>query len=140
MVTPIRSGLQTEILLVEDEELVALSVRIALSEVGVNAVCAASAEQARLLLSAMTFSGAIIDVGLPDVRGDQLAREFRLLKPTLPILLCTGFDAANYAVGFQDDPCVRVIEKPYDEPYLFAQLRLLGILLEDWSSPQFVES
>ena len=37
------------------------------------------------------FDVAIIDLVMPEMKGDQLAAELKKLKPNLPIVLCTGF-------------------------------------------------
>ena len=38
---------------------------------------------------------AVVDVGLPDGRGDALALELRELRADLPIILATGYDGAH---------------------------------------------
>jgi DNA-binding response OmpR family regulator len=117
------------ILIVEDEELVAMSTRIGLEDVGITCVCVTDTTQALSAFSASSFTAAIIDVGLPGLSGDELARRLRKTSPTLPILLCTGFEAATYATAFQDDLYIRVIEKPFTEPQLLQQLDTLGVTL-----------
>lgn len=36
---------------------------------------------------------AVIDLLMPSLKGDLLAREIKRLNPVLPIILCTGYDA-----------------------------------------------
>jgi CheY-like chemotaxis protein len=56
--------------------------------------------------------------------GDELARQLRVLHPRLPIILATGYDMNAFAPMLRDQ-LVRVLEKPFDEPQLFEQLRSL---------------
>ena len=37
------------------------------------------------------FDLVITDQTMPDVTGEALAREFRQIRPDIPIILCTGF-------------------------------------------------
>jgi DNA-binding NtrC family response regulator len=40
------------------------------------------------------FDLLITDMTMPEMTGDQLAHEFRTLRPTLPIIIATGFSKA----------------------------------------------
>ncbi|HKE96580.1 MAG TPA: response regulator [Povalibacter sp.] len=115
------------VLIVEDEELLALSTREALRDVAINAITAASGAEALDVFASYPFHAAIIDIGLPDMPGTELARHFRRRHADLPIVLCSGFDCTGYVVEFRNDSRVRVIEKPFDEPHLLAQLLALGV-------------
>jgi DNA-binding NarL/FixJ family response regulator len=37
----------------------------------------------------------ISDRGMPNITGDQLARELILIKPGIPVIICTGFSNEN---------------------------------------------
>ena len=39
------------------------------------------------------FDAAIVDLVMPCMEGDKLAREIKKLNPDLPVILCTGFGA-----------------------------------------------
>jgi FixJ family two-component response regulator len=66
--------------------------------------------KAKLLGGELAF--AVIDLGLPDVSGDVLARELKTLYPKLPIVIASG---ARIDVGamFGNASNVAAIEKPY---------------------------
>lgn len=121
------TAIRSTVLIVEDEELVAMSARNALQDVGLDAIYVTAGIEALRVFSSGSFCAAIIDVGLPDMDGQALAYELRARDSSLPIVVCTGFDATQYEAEFRDDPRVRVIGKPFDEPQLFEQLEHLGI-------------
>lgn len=70
---------------------------------------------------------AIIDVGLPDVMGDELARRCRANRTTLPIILATGYDEHRYAGSLGADQPLRVLGKPFVIPRLLLRLEELGV-------------
>ena len=72
-----------KVLLVEDEVLVAALAVDALEELGYQAIEATTPKAALALANGDTrFSFAVIDIGLPDGRGDALALELRSCAPT----------------------------------------------------------
>ena len=63
-----------------------------LEEAGFNVDAAGSAAEAmnKLALIPGGVDAAIVDMGLPDRKGDVLIREMRTLHPTLPVVIATG--------------------------------------------------
>ena len=119
------------VLLVEDEALVAMVAEENLRIMGFEPVSAFTAGEA---LDAMRdgtrFSAAIVDVGLPDMRGDTLAHQIRVHAPVMPIILASGYDSAELRLGFAGDTRIRVLGKPYSESQLrqaLAELDLAAI-------------
>ena len=115
-------------LLVEDEALVAMITEDYLGEIGFDAVWVDTAAEAMDVLTLGGFSLAVIDVGLPDMRGDDLAASARELSPTLPIILASGFDAAELKRRFTTDDAVFVLGKPYTESDLRTAIAAAGLV------------
>jgi len=116
-------------LLVEDEALVAMIAEDYLRELGLEPLTARSAAEALKVVdqeSALTV--ALIDVGLPDQRGDELAKHLRTLRPELPILMASGYDHQELLGRFGGDPGVGALSKPYTEGDLTAALERLGVI------------
>src|SRR5262245_661573 len=114
------------VLLVEDEVLVsALAVDI-LDELSFDVVEAASAKAALAAAGSDRFDVAIIDVGLPDLRGDELVIKLRELRAELPIVIATGYGASALDKRLQATQRLVVIGKPYDSSSLMAALSKLG--------------
>jgi CheY-like chemotaxis protein len=109
-----------KVLLVEDEVLVAALAIDALEELGYETVDATTAKAARRIAQQTTeLAFAIIDIGLPDGRGDALAIELRKTRPDLPIVIATGYGGSHLDEALRNQPRTAVLSKPYD----IAQLR-----------------
>jgi PAS domain S-box-containing protein len=81
------------ILVLDDEEmLVALSKRM-LESLGYEVTTAKSSLEALEIFQAQSdeFDLVITDQTMPHMAGLQLSREFRHIRPDIPIILCTGF-------------------------------------------------
>jgi DNA-binding response OmpR family regulator len=120
------------ILVVEDEPLIRLFVADILEDAGFKVEEAANAAEALTLLApgSLPFDAVIIDVGLPDKRGDALAEELRGARKELPIVIASGHDKNVLAQHFATDSCVRVLGKPYYGDMLLAVLREMGVVSE----------
>ena len=90
-------------LLVEDEVLVAMATADSLSLMGFEPVVASTGAEALKAVArhGPSFVLALIDVGLPDMRGDALARRLRDSLPSLPIVLSSGYDLAELTGDFE---------------------------------------
>ena len=120
-------GVRLRALLVEDEALVAMIAEEALSGFGFEVSVAGSGAEARAAFDEAQPTLAVIDVGLPDVKGYDLAAELRTQAPDMPILMASGYDAGEVAARFPNDPKVRALGKPYTEGDLAQAIRELGI-------------
>jgi DNA-binding response OmpR family regulator len=114
-------------LLVEDEALVAMIAEDYLGAIGFDPLCVDTAKGALDALADGDLSLAVIDVGLPDMRGDDLAAKARELAPNLPIILASGFDAAELKRRFIGDSALAVLPKPYTERDLRAAIAAAGL-------------
>jgi CheY-like chemotaxis protein len=115
-------------LLVEDDTLVAMVVEEGLLSLGFEPHLAMDAAAAvAAMADGLGAELAVIDVGLPDERGDQLARRLRGLYPHLKIIIASGYDEATLSAQFADDDSITVLGKPYTESDLGAAVRRLGL-------------
>lgn len=104
-----------KVLLVEDEVLVAALAVDALEELGYQTIEVTTARAAREIASGhepLVF--AVVDIGLPDGRGDALALELRKTRPDLPIVIATGYDGAHLDEALRKQSRTAVLTKPYD--------------------------
>jgi DNA-binding NtrC family response regulator len=115
------------LLVVDDEEVIGLSLRHSLDEAGFAVQFFANAAGVMESLDRITIVAAIIDVGLPGMQGDDLARHCRARLPTLPIILATGYDERRYASSIAADPLLAVLGKPFDVPRLLIRLEQFGV-------------
>lgn len=115
-------------LLVEDEALVAMVAEDYLVELGFAVRAVTSGAEALALGDDGRLNAqlAIIDVGLPDMRGDDLARQLRRARPQLNVVMASGYDPVALEHAFAHDSRVRVVGKPYTEDDLIRAVRSLG--------------
>jgi len=116
------------ILIVEDEVLVRMFTVDALEDEGFKVEESATAAEALTKLQQPgEFAAVIIDVGLPDRPGDQLATEMRALRNDLPLLIASGRSERELKERFQLDGKIGIIVKPFTGPMLLHALEQLGI-------------
>ena len=121
------NGTRPTLLVVEDEEVIGLSLQHSLDEAGFGVQLFSDAAAVLASIDRMKIVAAIIDVGLPGMRGDDLARHCRARLPTLPIILATGYERSRYASSVASDPLLAVLEKPFDTPRLLIRLEQFGV-------------
>lgn len=117
-------------LLVEDEALVAMVAEDSLHEIGFETIVVSNAAGA---IGALENGAkpvlAVVDVGLPDERGDVLARRLRILAPDLKIIIASGYDEADLRARFIGDASIAVLGKPYTQDDLTRVAAALGVEL-----------
>lgn len=116
------------VLLVEDESLIAALTIDSLDELGFEAIEAPSAKAAldiaRKRIS--EFELAIVDLGLPDRAGDEVVNDLRALRPDLPIIVASGYDARVALEKLHDQRGLVFLGKPYDFNALASAIKSLG--------------
>lgn len=117
------------VLIVEDEALVRMFAVDALEDAGFAIAEAASANDALQVLQASPggICAVVVDLGLPDRPGDQLAAEIRRHSPQLPILIASGRSERELKERFAIDGRVAIMVKPYTGPMLLQALQTLGV-------------
>jgi DNA-binding response OmpR family regulator len=117
------------ILIVEDEVLVRMFAVDALEDAGFQVEQAGTAAEAVRLLDQLgdELRATIIDLGLPDRSGDQLAAELRAQRAELPIVIASGRSEREIRDGFAHDPRTGVLVKPYTASMLVDALANVGV-------------
>jgi len=117
------------ILVVEDEELIQMLLRSQLEDLGVEVEITGSAADAKNKLALLhgQVDAAIVDLGLPDAKGDSLVRELRAMYPTLPIVISSGYDKATLQRQFAAQRFIEFLSKPFSAEQLEAAIRDLGL-------------
>src|SRR4029077_11678354 len=98
--TPPGSGC---ILCVDDETTVTLVMQQMLEELGYEVVTATSGQEAVTLFrqAPERFDVVVEDRRMPGLTGEQLARELRLMRPHLPVSLCSRISSTLTEEGIQ---------------------------------------
>jgi DNA-binding response OmpR family regulator len=117
------------ILVVEDELLVRLFTVDALEDAGFKVAEAGTAAEAlaKLGKDGRGIRAAIVDLGLPDRAGDQLASEMHAVLSDLPIVIASGRSERELRERFQGHRRIAVLGKPYTALMLIDALASLGV-------------
>jgi two-component system, OmpR family, alkaline phosphatase synthesis response regulator PhoP len=114
------------ILLVEDEESLAIGLEYNLTAEGYRVVHAADGRQALAAFSAQSFDLIILDIMLPYIDGFQVAEKMREQEPQLPILMLTARKAAKDRIQGLQTGADDYMTKPFHLEELL--LRVKGML------------
>jgi Response regulators consisting of a CheY-like receiver domain and a winged-helix DNA-binding domain len=117
------------ILIVEDELLVRMFAVDALEDAGFQVEQAGTAAEAVRSFSQLgeNLDAVIIDLGLPDRSGDELAAELRALRADIPILIASGRSEREIRDRFANDAHLGVLVKPYTASMLVDALESVGV-------------
>ena len=117
------------VLVVEDEALIQMLATEYLEECGIKVDTAGSAAEAlnKLHLIPGGIDALVVDMGLPDRKGDSLVQEVRSIYPALPIVIASGQGRRELQELFKDMPLLAFVGKPYSSEELKAALRAIGI-------------
>jgi CheY-like chemotaxis protein len=116
-----------KILVVEDDTLVRTLAVDLLEELGFAVEEAASAAEALQKAEASLPDGVMIDLGLPDRPGHEVASSLRQSHPKLPILIASGASDADVKDRVKGDPATVILGKPYTIETLERALKSLGM-------------
>jgi PAS domain S-box-containing protein len=125
---PVIGGKERILFLDDEEDLVHANQKI-LERLGYEVVAGTDSLEALEVFSAQPerFDLVITDQTMPHMTGDILARKILLLRPDIPIILCTGFgqassgaltEAATRAIGIRE-----VIRKPVERSEMARAIR-----------------
>jgi len=113
------------ILLVEDDTMLADSIREGLEKGGFSVDHLAAAEPAESALALTHYDLAIVDIGLPRMNGLELIRRFRRRGIALPVLILTARDGLDDRIQGLDIGSDDYMVKPFQLPELLARMRAL---------------
>lgn len=114
------------VLLVEDEPLIALTLVDLLDELGHETIEATTAADAlSTFRNRPDIDVLVTDIGLPDMQGDELARQCREIRPSLPVLFATGHVMPKPGEEETADPPTVRMTKPFQFEDLDRALRRL---------------
>jgi len=113
----------SRILVVEDDPLISTMVRLNLEQDGYHVELHSTADGARAALDEHRFDAILLDLGLPDGSGIEVARQARRGGIGTPILVLTARDDIDSKVQALDSGADDYLCKPFDMPELLARVR-----------------
>ena len=117
------------ILVVDDDDSIRESIRLALSSAGIEAVGVENGPQALEAVSRTAFDGAIIDLVMPGMDGLATIQALRELSPGLPAVMISGAlmradpDAPDFLSMACRLPAVTRLAKPFTLSELLRTVR-----------------
>jgi two-component system OmpR family response regulator len=113
------------ILLVEDDAILADGLVHTLNKSGYSVTCATTGSYADYVLQTQDVDLIILDLGLPDRDGLTLLRQFRLRKVPVPILILTARDGINDRIEGIEQGADDYMTKPFELRELEARIHAL---------------
>jgi len=111
------------LLIVDDERSIRLSLRTILVNFGYEVVEAARGEEALALARTAQFAAVLLDINMPGMGGIEVCRTLRKNDPRLPIVMLTVQDSEDRKVEALDAGADDYITKPFQLRELTARLR-----------------
>ena len=111
------------LLIVDDERSIRLSLRTILGNFGFGIVEAARGEEALELVRTAPFDAVLLDINMPGIGGIEVCRLMRKAAPRLPILMLTVQGGEERKVEALDAGADDYITKPFQLRELTARLR-----------------
>ena len=113
------------ILVIEDEDRVALPIKRGLEELGFSATIASDGLTGKRLALSESFDLIITDILLPKIDGLELCRYIRQELPDIPIIMLTALGTTDDKVEGFDSGANDYMVKPFDFRELHVRIREL---------------
>jgi DNA-binding NtrC family response regulator len=111
-----------QVLLVDDDPSVLRLLEFELGEAGVTTVAASDGRQALELLEKTDIDTVILDLGLPDIQGQELLKRFHASHPEIPVIVLTARDEVSEAVLCMQLGARDFVTKPFDRARLLTSV------------------
>jgi two-component system KDP operon response regulator KdpE len=108
--------------LIEDDDQIRQALRTALEELGYAVRTAANAMQALQQVAADAGDVVVLDLGLPDLEGQELLKVLRAMSP-VPVIITTARDDEAEIVRTLDSGADDYVVKPFSAAQLDARIR-----------------
>lgn len=102
------------LLLVDDDELIRMTVAPMLEILGHRVVVAEGGQQALdLFEQGLKVDLVILDMNMPFMNGAETLQHLMLINPEQPVLMASGYDNRDVRDLLQGHPKVGIIQKPF---------------------------
>jgi DNA-binding response OmpR family regulator len=116
---------ERKILLVEDEQKIADTLKLGLTENGYHVEVAYDGNIGWKLFQSRSFNLVILDINLPGINGYELCKKIRASDPHIPIIMLTALSSLNDKIEGYDAGADDYIIKPFEFRELLMKLRAL---------------
>lgn len=124
------------VLIIEDEDQLREQLKNRLSEEGFAVEAAANGNEGLYQGNEYPFDVAIVDIGLPDISGIDVIRQWRSEGKSLPVLILTARGRWQEKVEGLEAGADDYMVKPFEPEELLARLRALIRRSSGWSNSE----
>jgi DNA-binding response OmpR family regulator len=111
---------QQRILIVEDETDILALMTFVLERAGYDVVCVTAVAEARAAISLYDFDAALVDLCLPDGRGDEVVGILRAESPITHIVVTSAFTQSPLVPQYATEAGDTFLAKPFNNAALVA--------------------
>ena len=112
-----------KILVIDDEQIVLDSVRKVLEAEGMSVDASLSGREGLAWALARPYDLVLSDIRMPEIGGMRVLRDIRRAKPSLPVVIITGYATVGSAVQAMKLGASDYLEKPFTPDGLLAAIR-----------------
>ncbi len=111
------------LLIVDDDPTILALIEYELEQVGIAARTTTCGKEALALLAEWRPSALVLDLGLPDMQGQEVLSQIHTSFPDLPIVVVTGSESLTVAVDCMKAGACDFLQKPFTTARLLTILR-----------------
>jgi two-component system, OmpR family, copper resistance phosphate regulon response regulator CusR len=116
---------ERNILIVEDEQKIADTLKLGLSENGYDAEVAYDGNIGIKLFETRSFDLVVLDINLPSINGYELCKRIRAKNAQVPIIMLTALSSLNDKIEGYDAGADDYVIKPFEFRELVMKIRVL---------------
>lgn len=116
---------ERKILVIEDEQKIADTLKLGLSENGYAVEVAYSGDVGWKLFQSQPFNLVVLDINLPGINGYELCKRIRARNSNVPVIMLTALSSLNDKIEGYDAGADDYIVKPFEFKELLMKTRVL---------------
>ncbi len=113
-------------LVVDDDEGLQAMFKLFLKKQGFSRIVVGTGKEALTALEKQKFDLCFLDLQLPDITGDEIYKQAKMLQPELPVVIITGYPDSQMFDNILKHGPVTVLKKPLQVEMLQQAVRMLG--------------
>lgn len=121
-VRPAAVSIDLPVLVIDDEQLLRLSVTRLLTANGVASVEAAGGQEGLDELARQRFAAIVLDLSMPQMDGTECLRRIRMQYPSTPVVLASGYPKGQDVDALLQDGASGFVTKPFCAATLMSAL------------------
>ncbi|HET8676633.1 MAG TPA: sigma-54 dependent transcriptional regulator [Blastocatellia bacterium] len=105
---------QFNILVIDDEEKILDALRLNLEQTGYSVATAKTGEEGLILFNNGDFDLVLADLQLPDMQGTEVMRRLKEKRPSIEVIIISGYGSVARAVEATKAGAFHFVEKPFE--------------------------